>query len=62
MPVVSQACRGQGLNWLLAFEVLISNAANRILAPSLLSHLAKVFTCISPHTRLAGVLPPAFPT
>lgn len=62
VPVVSQACRGQGLHWLLAFRVLVSDRANGILALPLLSPLAKVFTCSSPHTRLAGVLLPAFPT
>lgn len=61
VPVVSQAHRGQGLHWLLAFKVLVSDTANGILVPSLLSPLAKVFTCASPHTRLTGVLPPCFP-
>lgn len=62
VPLVFQACRGQGLHWLLAFKVPVSDTANRILVPSLLSPLVKVFTCISPHTRFAGVLLPAFPT
>lgn len=61
VPVVSQACRAQGLHWLLALKVHISDTAHGILAPSLLSSLAKVFTCISSHTRLAGALLPAFP-
>lgn len=46
----------------LAFKVLISGTANRNLAASLLSPLANVFPCISPHTRFAGVLQIDFPT
>ena len=47
---------------MLAFKVLISGTANRNLGPSLLSPLANVFTCISTHTRFAGVLQIDFPT
>ena len=60
--VLSQGCRGQELHWVLAFKVLTSGTANRNLAPSLLSPLANVFTCRSPHTRFAGVLQADFPT